>query len=224
MTRAAESEARRTYNHGCLIAQALDILGDRWTLLILRDLMAGLTRYSEILESCQGMSPNVLSDRLKRLEAEGLIVRHYERALPPKIEYTLTEKGWDIRPILKSLIDWSRTHLSPAADSNVPPLETDFAVRTTSVFAFQPERAEGIEATLVVEIDDESTSNCWTFRVHDGHLHPRRSADPEADVRLCTNTAGFFQFISGQVDPAECGQLDGPPEVARAIQSCFQRT
>ncbi len=224
MTRLPETDARRTYNHSCTIAQALDILGDRWTLLILRDLMAGLNRYGEILESCQGMSPNVLSDRLKRLEAEGLIERHYERALPPKIEYTLTEKGWAIRPILKSFIDWGREFLPPASDSNLPPVETDFAVRTASAFAFLPERAEGIEATLVVEIGDDADANCWTFRVHDGHLHPRRSADPQPDVRLSTSTAGFFQFLSGQVDPAECGQLDGPPEVARAIQSCFLRT
>ncbi len=176
MARLPETDARRSYNHSCLIAQALDVLGDRWTLLILRDLMAGLHRYGEILESCQGMSPNVLSDRLKRLEAEGLIERHYERALPPKIEYTLTEMGWAIRPILKSLIDWSRDFLTPAPDANRSPIDTDFAVRTASAFAFQPERAAGIEATLVVEIDDGDSPNCWTLRVHDGHLLPGRSA------------------------------------------------
>ena len=65
--------ARKAYNLPCVIAQTLDVLGDRWTLLILRDLMAGLQRYNDILESCSGMSPNVLSDRLKRLEAEGLV-------------------------------------------------------------------------------------------------------------------------------------------------------
>ena len=104
--RIAESDgARKTYNHPCVIAQALDVLGDRWTLLILRDLMAGLHRYNDILESCAGMSPNVLSDRLKRLEAEGLVDRSYYKELPPRVEYTLTEKGWTVRPILSALVE-----------------------------------------------------------------------------------------------------------------------
>ncbi len=222
MTRLAETEAaRRSYKAPCVIAQALDVLGDRWTLLILRDLMSGLHRYSDILENCQGMSPNVLADRLKRLEAEGMVERHYERALPPKIDYTLTDKGWAIRPILSALIDWGKSYLT---ETPVDAPSTDFTIRTVSAFAFQPDRAEGIEATLVVQIDDCEGANCWTFRVHDGHLHPRRSADPDPDVRLRTTSAGFFKFLSGQADPAECGALDGSPDIARSIQSCFLRT
>ena len=93
-------------NQPCLIAQSLAVIGDRWTLLILRDLMSGLHRYSDILENCAGMSPNVLSDRLKRLEAAGLVNREYFRELPPRVEYTLTEQGWAVRPILLSLIEW----------------------------------------------------------------------------------------------------------------------
>lgn len=225
MTRSAESEAtRKSYNHPCLIAQALDVLGDRWTLLILRDLMAGLHRYSDILENCAGMSPNVLSDRLKRLEAEGLIERHYERGLPPRVDYTLTEKGWAVRPVLQALVGWGREYVNPFPIDEVgTTLPADFAVRTFPVLAFQPERAAGLTATMVVDVDDCEGTNSWTFDVHDGHLHPRRQAAPEHDVRLRTTPAGFFRFLSGQSDPAECGELDGPPELARAIQCCFVR-
>lgn len=225
MTRHAESEAtRKSYNHPCLIAQTLDVLGDRWTLLILRDLMAGLHRYSDILENCAGMSPNVLSDRLKRLEADGLVERHYERGLPPKVDYTLTEKGWAVRPVLQALVGWGRDYVTPFPVESVgTTVPADFAVRTFPTLSFQPERAAGLTATMVVDIDDCDGTNSWTFEVHDGHLHPRRRAAPEHDVRLRTTSAGFFRFLSGQADPADCGELAGSPDIARAIQCCFVR-
>ena len=137
--------ARKSYNHPCLIAQTLDILGDRWTLLVLRDLMSGLHRYSEILDSCAGMSPNVLSNRLKLLQAEGLVNREYQRGLPPKVEYTLTETGWSVRPILTAMVAWGRTNLLDIPDESVgDTVPTDFVVRVVSTFAFEPAMASTI--------------------------------------------------------------------------------
>src|SRR5690242_18548962 len=114
-----EEAARKSYNHPCLIAQTLDVLGDRWTLLILRDLMSGLHRYSDILGNCAGMSPNVLANRLTRLENDGLVNREYHRELPPRVDYTLTEKGWAVRPILLSLIGWGRTYVNQFTPESV---------------------------------------------------------------------------------------------------------
>lgn len=217
------ADARKSYNHPCTIARTLDVLGDRWTLLILRDLMAGLSRYSDILESCGGMSPNVLSDRLKRLEADGLVHREYFRGLPPRVEYTLTEKGWAVRPVLLSLIEWG-THNLPHAiteESVGTEVPTDFAVRVIPTFSFLPERASDLSATMVVEISDCDDCDAWTFAIHDGHIHPRRHGLPDADVRLTTTTSGFFKFIHNQAPPNECGELNGPLDTAVAIQSCF---
>lgn len=216
------SNGRKSYNHPCLIAQALDVLGDRWTLLILRDLMAGLHRYSDILESCVGMSPNVLSDRLKKLEAEGLVERHYERGLPPRVEYTLTEKGWAVRPILLALIEWGLRYQTRFPIESVgDEVPTDFAVRVVPTFAFRPEYANGLDVTLVIEISDCTDCNAWTFQIRDGRLLPSRNGVAEPDIRLRTNTEGFFRFVRGHADPCDCGELEGPPEVARAIQACF---
>lgn len=213
---------RKTYNHPCLIAQTLDVLGDRWTLLILRDLMSGLHRYSDILDNCTGMSPNVLSDRLKRLEADGLVTRHYHRDLPPRVEYALTEKGWSVRPILLSLIDWGRHYVRPfdidAVGSGIP---TDFAVRVIPTFTFNPARAAGLHATMVLEISDCVDCNTWSFAICDGQLHPRRHATEAPDIRLRTSTAGFFMFINGDAPPERCGELEGAPQLAAAIQACF---
>lgn len=215
--------SRKTYNLPCVIAQTLDVLGDRWTLLILRDLMAGLHRYNDILESCSGMSPNVLSDRLKRLESEGLVLRNYYRELPPRVEYTLTDKGWAVRPVLLSLLDWGRAYVEPLTEDMVgAEVSHDFAMRVIPTFSFKPELAQDLAARMTVEISDCDNCNMWTLDIHDGHLHPRRNGAPDAEVRLRTNTHGFFRFIRGEQRAEEIGELEGSPELARAIQSCFQ--
>ncbi|MBI2766198.1 MAG: helix-turn-helix transcriptional regulator [Chloroflexi bacterium] len=217
-----EPDARKTYNLPCTIARALDVLGDRWTLLILRDLMAGLHRYTEIQESCAGMSPNVLSDRLKRLQAEGLIERHHQKGLPPQVDYTLTEKGWAVRPVLQSLIAWGNQFAGSLNLATVgTAVSTDFAVRVVPTFAFKPERAATVKASMVVEITDCAECNTWTFEVKEGHIYPRRHAVTEADVRLKTDTQGFFAFIHGTVSAEDCGEVLGDLATAAAIQSCF---
>ena len=226
MAQRAESgdAQRKSYNHPCVIAQALDTLGDRWTLLILRDLMAGLHRYNDILENCAGMSPNVLSDRLKRLETDGLLTRNYHRALPPRVDYTLTEKGWSVRPVLVSLLEWGKTQFGGVTFDQIGEekrMSTDFAVRTLPTFSFHPERAHGVAASMTLEINDCENCNTWTFDIHDGHIHPRRLAADTYDVYLKTSTEGFFKFIHGEASPEACGELRGSPETASIIQSCF---
>jgi DNA-binding HxlR family transcriptional regulator len=217
---------RKSYNHPCAIARALDVLGDRWTLLILRDLMSGLQRYGDILNSCEGISPNLLSSRLKRLETDGLVERHYFKGLPPRVEYTLTEKGWAVRPVLLSLIEYSTSWLESeiGPDDVGEQFSADFAVRVLPTFSFDPERARNLAATMSVEIVDcvEGAGNCWSFDVHDGHIHPRREAALGADVHLKTDTAGFFKFVRCEAEPAACGELTGDTAAAVAIQSCFQ--
>lgn len=213
---------RKTYNHPCLIAQTLDVLGDRWTLLILRDLMSGLHRFNDIIENCGGMSPNVLSERLRHLEAEGLITRHHYRELPPRVEYHLTEKGWAVRPILLALIEWGRQYLEPFGPEDVgDKVSADFAFRVVPTFSFHPERAVGLQASMVIEVTDCSDCNTWSLVIQEGRIYPRRRADADADVRLVTTTEGFFRFIRGEAPPEACGQLHGPAETAAAIQSCF---
>ena len=220
--RTAEEGGRKSYNHLCTIAQTLDVLGDRWTLLILRDLMAGLHRYNDILESCAGMSPNVLSDRLKRLEADGLVNRNYYKELPPRVEYTLTDKGWSVRPILLALLEWGRKHTSGFTEEKVGrEITTDFAVRVLPAFSFHPERAGGLAVSMSVEIAESENCTGWTLAIHDGHIHPQRSQAPNADLHLRTTTHGFFQFIRGEAPAEALGELTGDPETAASLQRCF---
>lgn len=90
----------------CPVARTLDVIGDRWTLLVLRDVANGITKYSDLLESLKGISPNLLAQRLKRLEKEGVLERSFYSDHPPRAEYKLTQKGRDLRPVLSSMAEW----------------------------------------------------------------------------------------------------------------------
>ncbi len=94
----------------CPITHALDIFGDKWTLLIVRDLILGKSRYLELISSAEKIASNILADRLKKLEAAGLITRQAYQQKPVRYEYFLTEKGESLKPILAAIISWSQKH------------------------------------------------------------------------------------------------------------------
>jgi len=100
----------RTYEtqQDCPVARTLDVVGDRWTMLILRDLSFGRLRYSALLESLKGISTNLLSDRLKKLEASGMVVQVPYSAHPPRSEYKLTPKGKAFVPVLVAMRDYGK--------------------------------------------------------------------------------------------------------------------
>lgn len=94
----------------CPVARTLSVLGERWTLLILRDCFLGLSKFEEFVES-SGMTRHVLADRLKRLVAAGILERREYSARPKRYEYVLTEKGQELAPALMTLRDWGKKHL-----------------------------------------------------------------------------------------------------------------
>lgn len=97
------------------MALALDILGDRWTLVIIRDLFLGRRRFGEFLESPERITTNILADRLRRLEGEGLIEKLAYQDHPPRHEYGLTAKGRELEPVLRELRKWGLRHIPGAA-------------------------------------------------------------------------------------------------------------
>lgn len=100
---------------GCPIARSLDLVGDRWTILVLRDLHLGSTRFADLLRSLEGISPNLLSARLKTLEHEGLVERRLYSEHPPRAEYVLTECGQAFGPVLRAMYDWGTSYREDAA-------------------------------------------------------------------------------------------------------------
>jgi len=101
---------RREPRSGCPIATTLDIIGDRWTLVILRDLVNGKKRFSEFLESPEEIATNVLTDRLALIEATGLAVRKIYQLKPKRFEYELTDKGRELLPVMQSICLWGNRH------------------------------------------------------------------------------------------------------------------
>jgi DNA-binding HxlR family transcriptional regulator len=96
----------------CPIANTLDILGDRWTLLVVRDLLfQGKRRFGELLASPESIPTNILADRLRRLEETGVVVKVPYQTRPQRFEYHPTAKGTDLFPILLAIIDWASRHI-----------------------------------------------------------------------------------------------------------------
>jgi DNA-binding HxlR family transcriptional regulator len=92
----------------CPITNVLDLLGDKWTLLVIRDLVLGKRRYQEFISSPERIASNILADRLKKLEAAGLVTRRTYQGNPPRYEYLLTKKGKGLEPVLEAIIVWGK--------------------------------------------------------------------------------------------------------------------
>lgn len=95
----------------CPISSALDLIGDRWTLVILRDLLNGKTQFSEFLESPERITTSVLAARLRVMEEDGLVVRTPYQVRPKRFAYAPTDKGRGLLPVLQELCRWSNRHL-----------------------------------------------------------------------------------------------------------------
>ncbi|SMO83637.1 winged helix-turn-helix transcriptional regulator [Melghirimyces algeriensis] len=90
----------------CPIEKVVSVIGGKWTFIILRDLFYGPKRFGELQRSLKGISPRTLSMRLKELEKEGIISRKIYSEIPPHVEYSLTEKGQELRPVFDAMKDW----------------------------------------------------------------------------------------------------------------------
>ncbi len=95
----------------CPVARTLDLIGERWTMLLLRDLLLhGPRRFQDFQNSLPGVAPNTLSARLKDMEDKGIVRRELYNERPPRLEYVLTDKGKSLGPVVKALRDWGNKH------------------------------------------------------------------------------------------------------------------
>lgn len=103
----------RTYDiPDCPVARTLDLIGERWTILLLRDLLLhGPRRFQDFQDSLAGVAPNTLSARLKEMEDNGLVFRQLYTDRPPRVEYVLTDKGKSLGPIVRAMQQWGAKHL-----------------------------------------------------------------------------------------------------------------
>ena len=98
----------------CPITNALDVIGDKWTLLIIRDLILGKHLYIEMMQSPEGIASNILANRLQRLEQAEFISKRAYQSNPTRYEYHLTTKGQDLLPVLEAIVKWGEKHVPGA--------------------------------------------------------------------------------------------------------------
>jgi DNA-binding HxlR family transcriptional regulator len=110
------------YNQACPVARTLDLIGDRWTLLIIRDLFLGKSRFSEFRRSDPAPPPKLLSERLQRLERSGLVERAMYSERPPRAEYRLTPKGRSLHAVLREIVTWGLDHTFSEEEAELRPV------------------------------------------------------------------------------------------------------
>lgn len=104
----------------CAIANTLDRVGDKWSLLLVRDMLAGKTTYGQFLESPEGIPTNILADRLKRMELFGLVTRSVYQERPVRHAYSLTAEGKQLGRVLRAMADWGLEHIAGTKKEIVP--------------------------------------------------------------------------------------------------------
>ena len=148
---------RHPYDQWAPDARALDLVGDKWTLLIVRDLVAGPRRFVELQRVLPGISTEQLRSRLNRMVADGLLTRSRYREVPPRVDYELTERSRELVPVIAALARWGYTWAWG------PPREGE-AVDVGAVFRAVPGLCAGSDASGVVELRVDGRSYCLTLR------------------------------------------------------------
>jgi DNA-binding HxlR family transcriptional regulator len=152
ITDKLEAARRRSYDDACAAAHALDLLGERWALLVVRELMLGPKRFSDLRTALPGISANVLTQRLEGLEEIGVLVR---RELPPPSAsrvYELTEWGYEAEPIFQALGRWAAR--SPHHDTSLPFSTSSLIMSLRTMFSV--EKSAGFKARIALRIGAEA--------------------------------------------------------------------
>jgi len=187
----------RSYNQYCGLAYALDIVGERWTLLIIRELVAGPRRFTDLMDGLPGVSTNLLSERLKSLEGQGLLKR---RILPPpagSTVYELTSLGLALEKTLIELGKWGSQFVPDSAEGDTLLNVGSYAL-TIKTF-FRPEQAQGVNETYELHIDDEVLQ----VQIKAGNLQVRQGEALNADGAFYTDVATYLGLLTGQMKPDE---------------------
>lgn len=177
----------RSYRDSCGIARALDIVGERWALLVARELLLVPQRFSELRRSLPHVSSNLLSDRLRELENNGVIRRRSDSAEGPHV-YELTEWGRQLEPVLLALADWG-------INAPEPPAPT--ALSATSVLIFLQHVARADPAAPPTTCRLELDGRVWTVRLTSGRARIEHGEPAMAAASLRTDPKTLSTLLSG---------------------------
>ena len=216
ITDQAEPAARRRYDDACGAAHALDLVGERWALLVMRELLLGPKRFGDLRADLPGISANVLTQRLEGLEASGVLVR---RKLPPPASvqvYELTPWGYESEPIFQVLGRWAAR--SPQHDPSLPLSATSLFLSFKTMF--DPTRAAGLDARIGFRLGAET----FLVRLAEWRIEVERGPIDGADV-VFTGTAPIVAAAVYGGVPLDALAADGALRVEgdRALAERFTR-
>ncbi|WP_339871624.1 winged helix-turn-helix transcriptional regulator [uncultured Brevundimonas sp.] len=206
---------RRWYDDACGTAHALELVGERWSLLILREMMFGPRRFGDIRAALPGLSANILTQRLETLETHGLVERS---KLPPPASvqvYGLTPWGYEADQLLIVLGRWAAR--SPGHDPTLPLSKTSLMLSFRTMF--QAGMAGDADMTVGFQLDDET----FRVRIDHGVLVPERGGIDDAGVTFITTPEAMAAYVYGKV-PLEALEAGGGVRIAgdRALAVTFQ--
>ena len=212
--------SRRRYHHYCPVARALDVVGERWTLLIARELLLGPRRFTDLAEGLPGIGSSVLTSRLTDLEQSGLVAK---RNLPPpaaSVVYELTDLGRGLAPVLAAVAGWGMNFLGEPQDDDV--VRSSWLV--LGLAATAKPAVSVPDGTYELRVDDET----FNVRSRDGHLQSAHgpTPNPEATITLTGGTlaaigSGELQVPSPQAD--RLIEVDGDGAGARRLLESLTR-
>ena len=187
----------KRYDQYCPVAHALSLVGERWSLLIVRELLRGPKRYTDLAEGLPpGIGTNILAARLRALEEGGIVAK---RKLPPPAAstvYELTEYGAGLQEALYALARWGARSLGPPGKSDE--LYPDWGLNALPA-VFNAEEARGLTETYVLKIGED----VFTARIVDGVLEPSLGAAADADLVVETDPETFFLLCAGELEPKD---------------------
>jgi DNA-binding HxlR family transcriptional regulator len=186
--------AMKRYDQYCPVCHALGLVGERWALLVVRELLKGPKRYTDLLDGLPGVGTNILAARLRELEAGGIVRK---RKLPPPAAstvYELTEYGQELEEPLYALARWGARSLPPPAKNE--DFYPDWGLNAFAAL-LDPGAAHGLKETYVVRVADDS----YTVRLADSTVHVEVGAVDDADLDFTTDRETFFALASGVLDP-----------------------
>jgi DNA-binding HxlR family transcriptional regulator len=206
---------KRLYDDACGMALALELVGERWVPLILRELMFGPRRFGEIKRGLPGISANVLTQRLEALEANGVLIR---RKLPPPASvqvYELTEWGYESEAPLAALGRWAVR--SPLHDPRLPLSGASLMMSFRTMI--DPVRAEGLDAQIAFRIGPDP----FTAYLHDGRLDVARTEAQNPDLSFATEDAALIAAVVYGGQPLDQMEQAGAIKVSgdRALAAHF---
>jgi DNA-binding HxlR family transcriptional regulator len=182
--------SERSYKQYCGVARALDLIGERWALLVVRELALGPKRFTDLRQGLPGIATNVLSLRLRQLERDGVITR---RLLPPPAPaqvYELSELGRELVPIMLALGRWGASTMGSRSPEQS--IRAEWLALALKAF-FDAEAAEGLIAKIALDLDGQ----LFTLRLNEGRLDVAPGMDGSIDLAVTTETELLLQFLAG---------------------------